>query len=203
MEQYAEWMLLPLHSYRDVTDLSPVAPIGRFSYGMKLREIHENDNLRDVAGHEKRVFNTRNLTFLQIIQNSAYNSLRYKVSTDDLQSITHVYSVKVFPTCENVEENDDEEEETDELPYEVLLDHCDSEALNDADAHFLPNQLQNYSFKPLRNGGTHGCVFSPKIPSLQVARPDSEWVVCNSPIERSKTSHLRGLNWISPNFEMF
>jgi hypothetical protein len=40
------------------------------------------NQVRDAAGHEKRVYNTRNLTFLQNIQNSACNSNKNSLTHD-------------------------------------------------------------------------------------------------------------------------
>jgi hypothetical protein len=157
--------LLLFYSYRGLPDLYPISSHGGFPFVTKLREVYADDDARKDAGKEKRVFNARNLSFLQNIQNSAYTSLRYKLSTDDLQSTTHPFSVKDVDMFEILDEVHGEEEDIDELPYEAFLDHCDSEDGNDTD--FLSMKLQNYSFRPMRNGGMHGCGFNTKIPPIQ------------------------------------
>ena len=54
------------------------------------------------------------------------NSLRYKMSTEDLRSISHPFTVKGLHTREKHEEDDEEEEGNDDISYEVFLDHCDA-----------------------------------------------------------------------------
>ena len=86
MEQYAESMLLLFHSYRGLMDLQPVVSNDRFPFVMKIRELNVEDDVRQAYGENKRVFNSRNLSFLQNIQNSTRNSLRYKLDIVAVQS---------------------------------------------------------------------------------------------------------------------
>ena len=141
-------------------------PNNRFPFVVKLRELSSDDEIRQNHGEDRHLFTERNLRFLQNIQNSAHNSLRYKMGTDDLQSDTHPFSAKPVDMCDKSQEEDDEEEENDEVPYELVLDNCDASDLNDSDPTFFSLKLENYSFKPLRNGGLRGCGFSTKIPSI-------------------------------------
>jgi hypothetical protein len=187
MEQYAEWMLLLFYSYRCSTDLCPRVSIGKFRCVVKLREVYADDKAREVLGDKKLVFTARNLSILQNIQNSSYNSLRYKCSSDDLQSVTHSFCVKVSDTSELAEEHDDEEESND---CEAFLDHCDAENINDCNSSYLPMKLDNFSFRPLRNGGMHGCGYSTKIPSVTIFRAEDEWVFYGSTARRSNLSTL-------------
>lgn len=191
MEQYAEWMLLLLHSYRSLKDLSPVMSNTRFPFVMKLRELSNDDRMRQTLGRDSRMFNERNLRFLQNIQNSAHNSLRYKMTTDDLQSVTDPFSVRAIDSCDQLEEEDDEEEWNDEMSYELLLDNCEPADLNDSDSRFLSLGLDTYSFKPLRNGGLRGCGFSTKIPSALISGnvwSNREWVLYDNSATRAGTS---------------
>ena len=97
--------------------------------------------------------------------------------------------------CEKLDGDHEEEEDLDEMSYEVFLDHCDNIDVADSDGSFFPLKLQNYSFKPLRNGGLHGCGFNPRIPSIKVTANDwlnHEWVSYDTSGLRSTTS---GVGW--------
>lgn len=93
MEDYSQCMLLIFHSYRSKKCLEPLQPWLRFPFVMKLRELNATDHLRASNGEMKRKFSKRNLDFLQNIQDCGYNSMRYKLTTDDLQSVI-TYSMK-------------------------------------------------------------------------------------------------------------
>jgi hypothetical protein len=88
MEEYAELVLTMFYSYRSHANFVPNGPGGNFPFVQKFREIYQNEASAAIAGQLKRVFTDCNIKFLQNVQNCAYNSRRYKVENDDLQSLT-------------------------------------------------------------------------------------------------------------------
>jgi hypothetical protein len=146
---------------------------------MKLRQLFHEDELRELSGTPKLTFTDATVNFLQNIQNCAHNSLWYKLTKDDLQSVTQPFDAKGDGTCSehDVSKEDDEYEE---MSYELFMEHCDILHADDTNASLFPEQLQNYSFKPIRHAGFHGCGFSKYIPSIQVCNDvwlDREWVL--------------------------
>ena len=178
METYAKWLLHLLYPYRCKKDLEPLQPWSRFPYVMKLREVNANDYLRHSNGDEKLLFKDRNLQLLQNIQNCAYNSTRYKLSVDDLQSETSCFvctETCLDPNEESDSNDEKEDDDEDDLNYEAFLSFCEDVDTNDHDATQFPRYLQNYSFKSIRSRGTRACGYDKHIPKIDV----SSWVSAN------------------------
>ena len=168
MEDYAEWILLLFHSYRQKEDLKPLHPWTSYPHIVKLRELNAVDFSLDHAGDAKRVFTDRNVDFLQNIQNCAHNSMRYKLNTDDLQSVTIPFKPSELPTLDEGEVGVEEEEEYVEIPYHLFLQHCDDDDVDDTDPTLLLGKLQKFSFKPIRNNGTNRCGNHEHIPEIEL-----------------------------------
>ena len=97
----------------------------------KLRVIYEHEVL--LQSVPKHVFKERNLTFLQNIQNCAHNSLRYKVGTDDLQSVTECFRPEQVETCNQDENQAEEFEDEEDVPYELFMEYVDEKERDDHD----------------------------------------------------------------------
>jgi hypothetical protein len=166
MEEYAYTMLLLFHHYRSHEDLLPAVTAASFPYVMKLREIYEHEVLLESV--PKHVFTERNMTFLQNIQNCAHNSLRYKVGTDDLQSVTECFRPEQVETCNQDENQAQEFEDEEDVPYELFMEYVDEKERDDHDPFLFHHELSDYSFQPIRNRGLNGCGCNNKIPEIVV-----------------------------------
>jgi hypothetical protein len=154
MVQYAESVLTMFHSYRSHANFVPNGAAGNFPFVQKFHEIYQNEAYAAVAGQPKRVFTDPNIKFLQNVQNCAYNSLRYKVENDDLQSVTACFCPN---ECGNdpIDGNNSESDDEDNAIYEVFLDHCDTNNLNDNDPTAISQYLEDFNLKAIRNQGFH------------------------------------------------
>jgi hypothetical protein len=108
------------------------------------------------------------LTFLQNIQNCAHNSLRYKVGTDDLQSVTECLRPEQAETCSQDENHAEEFEDEEDVPYELFMEYVDEKERDDHDPCLFYHELSDYSFQPIRNRGLNGFGCNNKIPEIVV-----------------------------------
>jgi hypothetical protein len=132
MEKY---VILAFSSYCCTNDLQVRG--SSFPFTMKLKQLFHEDELRTISGRPKLTFTDATVKFLQNIQNCTHNSLRYKLTEDDLQSISQPFNAKGDGTCiEHEESKEDDEGEEIVQP-------------DDTDSSLLPERLQNYSFKPI------------------------------------------------------
>jgi len=151
MEEYALLVLLLFLPFRNINDLMPSISVPKYPHLYKLREVH----VLLLGEKEQR--------FLQNIQDSGYNSMRYKVKNDDLQSVTVPFKCDKKDWEHDDEEDEEEEEET--CPYNVVLENIDDIDPHDTDPTFLPQVLnKKFSFDQIRNRGRKGVGFREDIP---------------------------------------
>jgi len=174
MEEYSQAVLTLLLPHRHKGDFLPENdPDKPYPYTRKLQEVARDDLLsEEVRNEEPILFSAENEAFLQNIQDAAYNSMRYKLKGDDLQSCTvPLQSGDMHYNDDN--RDDEEEEEGGETPYEELLNYFEEESegdLTDKNPAFIPTVLQGFNFRELRNRGEKGCGFNKKLPKATFIR---------------------------------
>lgn len=168
METYARLVLTLFLPFRNKEDL--MTNDATFPFTRKLREIfeYEEDSLEE--GVEQVVFREENVTFLQNIQDCAYNSLRYKLEKDDLARNTEAFVDPNMTQAErDQQEKEEEEEEEDESdPIDDILHELNGDDVHDptdTDPAYLRSKLQDLTFEQMRFRGKDGCGF------------DTEWEV--------------------------
>jgi hypothetical protein len=95
----------------------------------------------------------------------------------------------VSPEKDREDENEKEINDDDVVPYESFLQHLDLIDYEDHDSTVFYKNLQQYSFKVIRNQGLHGCGRNPDVPEIEienVLEPGLDWVLHDSrtPITR-------------------
>jgi hypothetical protein len=118
MEKYAQLLLTLLLPHRKGNDLKK----GKDNpFTNKLREVYKKDMERRQLGKAEIAFTEANEQFLQNLQNSARNSMRYTVEGDELSSMTHGFR-NGSQTCMDQLSSDSEEEFADHMyDYAVEL----------------------------------------------------------------------------------
>ena len=169
MEQYAELVLLLYYPYRSSADLRPLQSTGFRPFTMKLREVNASDHIQIRRKRKPLIFSQENTTFLQNIQNSTYNSLRYKVPTDDLQSETTPFVDENSTTTPGDEPEDVEQDQQDDFDYDQFLNHVTPSDVTDLDPAYLPEKLQDFPFSPMRNKGAYKIAYSSNLPIVTSA----------------------------------
>ena len=169
MEHYALHVLALFMPHRSVLDFKPRIHHPHWPYVMKLRDMCTVDSIRKSNGQKPVIFTDANKKFLQNLQNSAYNSLRYKIRKDDLMSVTHAFRPSDFEDAmdhfyDSDAESDDDDDGLEETPYEHLFQQLDKSATNDSDPSFLSEALQGFSFKAVRNRGPKKCGYNKEVP---------------------------------------
>ena len=139
-ERYARQVLLLFWHYRTHDDL-----LVNGKYTDKLREITQHNKLSRQAQ-----------TFLQNLENHAYNTWRIKTTKDDLQRCTvlqarHEFEADLYP-----DEDDNDEEQESSLEYseiEQLLEQIDAAASRTTNVDGgIPDSVDP---APIKNLGTH------------------------------------------------
>ena len=159
MEKYAELVLVLFMPLRNIQDLQP-SHQGTHPFVRKLQEVSAKDESLVTNGSNPIVFNDENISFLQNIQNSAYNSLRYKVGPDPLEKLTDPFTSN---QCHDMKLNAIEEEDDDEIiDYECVaelfdMDEMDDETTKNVDHLSLADSLQGITLKHLKNKGENFC----------------------------------------------
>jgi hypothetical protein len=133
----------------------------------KLRQI----NALDISAYRRNevpvIFSDENLHFLQNIQDCAYNSMRYKIGDDALQSITEPFTN--FDGCEDAtnDNEDDDEVEHDDTAYKLFMEFMDSEAsdVTDDNPDFFQASFQKFTFRSMRLKGTEQCGYNRNVPT--------------------------------------
>jgi hypothetical protein len=80
--------------------------------------------------------------------------MQYKVENDDLQSVTACFRPQ---DCGNDPDdgNNSESDVKDDAIYEVFLDHCDTNNVNDNDPTAISHYLEDFNLKAICNQGFH------------------------------------------------
>ena len=158
MENYAEIVLHLFVDYRDSSELRDENTT-RFPYTKRLQEVWD----LDLSTNEdaKLLFTEKRMTYLQNVQNAAYNSLRYKLGEDALQRVTKPFCGDC-PDLVDEDVFDEDEEDIEELPeddYNHLMEQIapDERDNFDEDPSMIPAKMQNFSFKFQRHKGKNGC----------------------------------------------
>ena len=181
MEKYAETVLVLLMPYRSINDfVTKNRTIENISYVEKLREVYISEEEKIFNGGNAKVFTNDNIRFLQNIQNAAYNSMRYKIPSDDLQSVTNPFSQKgiCVPITDDTD-NEDTMEETNEYMYEQMLADLDSTSVIDDDCNYLVQYLQNFSFSTIRNNGKFKIGYNTKLPIPKIVQSNEQNLLIN------------------------
>ena len=182
MNTYAHLVLALFMPHRCRDDLREGS---NFQYLRKLRNVYGQEMREDEC--DRVVFNDRNVSILQNIQNCRSNTLRYKAKDDPLTSCTIPYKSESISQDEDEEENDDDEVET--SFYEEFLDmfgETSEEKKDDEttyDPNFLRPILQDFNFEHMRNRGKHRCGYRSDIPNYKMEDSDKPFVSRSRKIE--------------------
>ena len=177
METFAQLCLTLLVPHRSNGDLQCTQST-KFPYTFRLRELYAQDEVRRITGDLPRVFTDSNLKFLQNVQNSAHNSLRYKNIFDDLRSCTDPFTPQHDDDVSLDEESDDEDEEDLEaMGYEYFLRHLEKEfsrPVHDTDSSLLFQTMKNFSLKHIQNHGSDCCGYKQdcEVPPMDTSLMD-------------------------------
>ena len=165
MEEYARLVMILFYPHRCEADLR----LGTHRpFTRKFRAIYNEDKKRLEKKEKAIVFSVKNCTFLQNLQNTRSNSLRYRLVDDDLQSRTEAFK----PVSDDPEDGfdkegeEDNEEEVDPHSYEELL-----QLMEDNDDICSPKEVQTtwsafpdkMSFQSLRDKGKDRCGYDRSI----------------------------------------
>jgi len=195
MEDYACIVLTLFSPHRSLHDLVPENYEGNWPFVAKFREWKDKDNDARAAGCKPIVFTEENMTFLQNIQNAAYNSLRYKVESDDLQKNTKSY---IPEACQDDCDSSDDESEDSSQPaptktdsYEAfrdLLDETQVTNAGDDDPTRLHETLKGFTLKKIRMKGKRQCGTDLKIkPPCASNTHSNTWI--REPPSAAQTHH--------------
>ena len=169
MDEYAFMMLCLFYPHRNIEDLSAENPRTAFKHVEKLREVAAEDHYRSNHQMDPIVFNLKNLTFLQNLQDAAFNSPRYKAGKDDLSRRTEAFHPgddEALPDGEQVDDEEDDENQF-AIDLEALFEAMDDDndtSIQDEDETYLEEQLNGFSLDSVRSKGTKQCGLNPKLP---------------------------------------
>jgi hypothetical protein len=166
MEIYAMYVLALFFPHRCLGDIKS-GTIKPFT--QKLRDIKEADNICERNRLTPVLFTHENLKFLQNVQDTAYNSMRYTIKKDDLQSVTEPFTE--FDGCDkNTYEDDEHElEPIDETIYQTFMKEMEKEAdVNDSNPHLLGAKLQKINFAQIRMNGRDQCGYNNHLPAPEL-----------------------------------
>lgn len=160
MNNYAQRVLTLLVPHRCAADLQEECPSG-FKYAEKLRTLWFDDQLKVSVGEEPTIFTKCNIRFLQNIQDSARNSIRFKIKEDELQSLTDPY----IPAGVDLGQLEDEEDEdpVEDASYEEFLSMLGRQfnpPPSDNDPEYFIPTMNHLNFKNIRAKGDKACGFS-------------------------------------------
>jgi hypothetical protein len=178
MEKHAQAVLTLLLPHRHVSDLKPKEdnPLS-FPFTRKLQEVYRKDEARKERRLRPRVFTDENVQFLQNIQDCGYNSMRYKLKEDDLQSATVPFTTDDMDLMTNNEDGDESDTEYDTATYEwfsLYFEDDEEVDVTDSDSDFLTLGLQKFSFKNARNRGEGGVGYNKYITPIEVEVNEDE-----------------------------
>lgn len=198
MELYAQMVLTLLLPHRHFGELQcPDNPIHPYTH--KLRKCYEEDSQLKASGLEPTVFTDSNLTFLQNIQNAAYNSVRYKGTYDELAETTvpFDYSDPDGVAADDSEDDDNEAQDGYEEFVESLARQYSRPVHDDDPSLLLSSALKNFSFESIRENGDERCGFAMDIDLPEVestADPLIEVITQQEFNERNKNKRKQKAN---------
>ncbi|CAB9515393.1 expressed unknown protein [Seminavis robusta] len=180
MDTYAEVLLALYLPHRCLADLKKSVPQTNFAFAERLREVYEYDVLRKANNEELVVFSERNLSFIQNIQDTAFNNPRYKVKEDDLQRVTKPYRPENWEENMYENESDDEHEhEEDDLiqkVYEDWIRDLESQGTTDSNRDFLASTFDGLSFTAIRHNGSDNAGYNVQLPIPENSLDEDEFV---------------------------
>ncbi len=188
MNTYAQYVLTLLLPHRSSADLKGTGN-SEFKYALKLRDVFDADEYRKQIGEEPIVFTQRNVSFLQNLQDSARNCIRYKIKSDDLQSQTEPYR----PDGDDINDNDsdsDDEDNIEDVAYEDFLASLGSEYTappHDTESEYFIPSMKNLKFKHIRSKGDWGCGFSDDISPPLLEVPETPFLEVRNTSDPSTT----------------
>ncbi|CAB9528348.1 helicase PIF1 [Seminavis robusta] len=168
MDDYAKTVLAMLLPHRCLSDIKVRNARTDYPFAEKLCEVHQQDSFRKIQNQPPILFSDENCEFLQNIQNSAYNSLRYKMGGDDLSRNTEPYRPKDHSDDNFEEDEEGKEEEGPTIPeksYEDVLNGLNTATRNDEDDQYLSQTLRGFNFTDIRKNGADNCEIDPKLPT--------------------------------------
>ena len=175
MEEYAQLVLCLFMPHRGKQDLMGE---GSFPYIRKFRQVHRSDMQRMSQGLEAQCFSEENTLFLQNLQNCRSNTLRYKITSDELAASTHPYG------CPNGVDGDnhgeEEDTEVEEVAYESFVEQLnedyDIQPNTDKEPSFLNETLRNFKFVYVRDKGTNNCGYKGDLPLVHLPKEVDNFV---------------------------
>ena len=178
MENYAQLVLHLFGHYRFLDDLRMVDSLP-FPHTRLLQSVYAADS-NNRCPQTKFIFTNKNMSYLQNIQDSAYNSLRYKLGEDALQHETHPFCDDCPELCEEDDEldEDSDSEAIEEDDYNHLMEQIapDERDNFDEDPALIPQKMQNFSFKYQKHKGTHNCGYDDDMNAATSILEDGEVV---------------------------
>ena len=158
MENYAQLVLHLFAHYRHISEIELAD--NNFPHTSLLQQVWDCDS--QLGEKSKHIFTAKTMQYLQNIQDSAYNSLRYKIGADALQRVTKPFCEDECPDlCDEHDADDDDEEikGLEENDYNLLMEQIapDERDNFDEDPTLIPAKMQNFSFKFQRHKGKEGC----------------------------------------------
>ena len=173
MEKYALVVLSLLYPLRSIEDIM-INDGQPFPHTRRLQQIWVIES-RITNDTDKVVFTDKNKLYLQRVQDSAYNSLRYRMKEDDLQSKTVPFQCS-DGSDESPNDHQEEDQEEPELPYESMIAYLNEideyDAILDQDPDFFHMHLTGYDCSKLRDKGTYRCGRAEylKVPNYDATR---------------------------------
>ena len=122
MEKYAQTVLTLLVPHRHKDDIMSSAGNTKFPYIQKLQEIYDSDQKLLRKNKKARVFHSENMLFLQNIQDSRANAIRYKLTGDDLERCTKPHEVDLEGNLVEVDDTEDQQQVLITAAYEDFLE---------------------------------------------------------------------------------
>lgn len=188
MEEYALLVLSLFMPHRSCHDLKAVGATS-YPHLHKIREVYLRDQMRKARGETPVVFTVQNVTFLQNLQNCRSNTLRFKITDDELTRGTVAYS---SPNPQDGDEEGQEaEEEIEETAYEQFAEMLEQEFNappgTDLDPAFLNASLRNFKFDHMKDKGKMDCGYTDDIEAASLQVPDQNFVDV-TPVNANATS---------------
>ena len=175
MERYSQFVLTMFCPHRTVSDIR-CDKAQFYPYTMQLRKVYASEQQRKLDLNEEPIcFSEENKRILQNVQNCTYNSLRYKITNDDLQSATDPFKGDGIIDYKD-DTQDDKEDELQTDTYEdvtALFNDDEDDDCDDSDPDKLFQKMQgNYNFTEIRDKGKDECGYEIGIDVPQEATDD-------------------------------
>ncbi|CAB9531321.1 hypothetical protein SEMRO_3425_G347880.1 [Seminavis robusta] len=204
MDTYAEVLLALYLPHRCLAGLKKSVPQTNYASAERLREVYEYYVLRKANNEETVVFSERNLSFIQNIQDTAFNNPRYKVKEDDLQRVTKPYRPKHWE--ENMYENksdDEHEHEKDDLiqkVYEDWISDLESQGTTESNRDFMARTFDGLSFTAILHNGSDNPGYNVQLTIPEKSLDEDEFVTISAEFHTTGTTKRRRVEPPTPRY---